>query len=116
MQKGACRSDQLRHFFPAENGRQLTRTFGIRYFLQRPMPLQHAHEEKSQPGYPLRYGIRLQLAFAEQISLIVANMLQTQLIGRAVKITCEILDRPNVNSSGILAVITTLEFIEHRFA
>src|ERR1039457_6790933 len=43
-------------------------------------------------------------------------MLRTELVGRTLKITREVLDRLDVAVSGSLSVIATLEFLEHHFA
>src|ERR1035441_7241355 len=48
--------------------------------------------------------------------LVLTDVLRTELVGRALKITREVLDRLDVAVSGSLSVIATLEFLEHHFA
>jgi Phage integrase, N-terminal SAM-like domain len=51
-----------------------------------------------------------------RILLVLADVLRSELIRRAPKVTREILDGSDVAAYGSLSVITTLEFLEHHFA
>ena len=72
--------------------------------------------EEPQSREPLRHGGCSQLSLAEQIRLVLANVLRSELIRRATKVTRKIFDRLDVAVDGSLSVITTLEFFEHHFA
>src|SRR5204863_2938758 len=72
--------------------------------------------EEPQRREPLCHGGRSELSLAEQICLVLADVLRSQLIRRAPKVTRKILDRLDVAVYGSLSVITTLEFFEHHFA
>ena len=48
--------------------------------------------------------------------MVLTDVLRTELVGRALKITREVLDRLDVAVFGSLGVITTLEFLEHHFS
>src|SRR5260370_38852476 len=50
------------------------------------------------------------------IRLVLADVLRSELIRRAPKVTREIFDRLDVAVYGSLCVLTTLEFFEHHFA
>src|SRR6202011_4323624 len=57
-----------------------------------------------------------ELPLAEQIRLVLTDVLRTELVGRALEITREIFDCLDVKTCCSLSVITTLEFLEHHFA
>src|ERR1700684_1436142 len=59
---------------------------------------------------------RCRVFVAEQIRLVLADVLRSELIRWAPEITREIFDRLDVAVYGSLSVITTLEFLEHHFA
>src|SRR5271166_5232677 len=53
---------------------------------------------------------------AEQMGLVMADVLGTELVARALEVTREIFDGLEVDAGRSLGVITTLEFLEHHFA
>ena len=56
----------------------------------------------------------MQVAHAEQVSLILANVLGGEFIERLSEITAQVAERQQVGPNGILRIITTLELFEHR--
>jgi hypothetical protein len=90
--------------------------FGYGVSATPPSFLDRLCEEEPQCRKPLRHGGCGQLSLAEQIRLVLANVFRSELIGRAVKVPREILERLDVAVDGSLSVITTLEFFEHHFA
>ena len=61
-------------------------------------------------------AVWFELARSKSMRLVVADMIQRKLIGRAVKILGEIGHSMQVCSWRILGVIPTLELIEHHFS
>jgi hypothetical protein len=53
---------------------------------------------------------------AEELRLVLADVLRSQAIGRAVEVLSKALDEANVTPRGSLRVMTTLEFLQHHFA
>jgi hypothetical protein len=56
------------------------------------------------------------LAIAEQMNLILANMVWSELIGRPAEILDELLYRMYVGTNGVGRVVTALELIQHPLA
>jgi hypothetical protein len=52
----------------------------------------------------------------EELGLVLADVLRSQLLGRAVDVLGEALDEANVTLCGSLRVMTSLEFFHHDFA
>jgi hypothetical protein len=50
------------------------------------------------------------------MGLVLPDVLQAQTVGRSFEIASELLDRVQVNASGNLGHIATLEFLQHQFA
>src|SRR5579864_843453 len=57
-----------------------------------------------------------QFVHPEELGLVLADVLRSQAIGRAVEVLGEALDEANVTLCGSLRVMTTLEFFQHHFA
>src|SRR5271169_3481552 len=53
---------------------------------------------------------------AEQIGLVMADVLRTELVGRALEVTRGIVYGLQVDAGCSPSVITTIEFLEHHFA
>jgi len=81
-----------------------------------PRSFEHGDEEKAEGRQPYGYSGGFQFPDAEQMRLVVADVVEAELLGGAVEVFGELLDTQQVGSSGSLGVITTLEFIEHRFS
>jgi hypothetical protein len=52
----------------------------------------------------------------EELGLVLADVLRSQAIGRAVEVLSKPLDQANVALRGSFRVMTTLEFFQHHFA
>jgi hypothetical protein len=57
-----------------------------------------------------------QFVQGEELRLVLADVLRSQAIGRAVEVLSEALDKANVTPRGSLRIMTTLEFFQHHFA
>jgi hypothetical protein len=57
-----------------------------------------------------------QLLLFEQVDLVLADMLDAELIGRAVKTLGELPDGADVSACGSLGVVTALEFLKYLFS
>jgi hypothetical protein len=73
---------------------------------------------KKNRNAPVRliHCVRIQLAFAEQIRLVLADIFRIELIGWTLEVTCQVRDRGHIRTYSTLRVITTLEFLEHYFS
>src|ERR1019366_2718571 len=116
MKPSLGRVDEGGHFFRAQDAGQWSRLLRVRCIGHAPGFLDRLCVEEPQSRKSLRHAGCGQLSFAEQIRLVLANVLRSELIRRAVKVTRKILDRLDVAVDGSLRIITTLEFFEHHFA
>jgi hypothetical protein len=57
-----------------------------------------------------------QFVHGEELGLVLADVLRSQAMGRAVEVLGEPLDEANVTLCGSLRVMTTLEFLQPHFA
>ena len=57
-----------------------------------------------------------QFVHSEELRLVLADVLRSQAIGRAVEVLSKALDEANVTARSSLRVMTTLEFFQHHFA
>ena len=57
-----------------------------------------------------------ELAVPKEMDRVFADVVRPELIRRAPKVFCEILDCVDVRPHGILRVVTTLEFIQHQLS
>src|ERR1700756_98475 len=108
--------DEVGDFFGAQDAGQMSRFLWIRCLGHAPGFLNRPRVEESQSRESLRHRGRSKLSFAEQIRLVLADVLRSELIRRSPEITREIFDGLDVAVYGRLSVITTLEFFEHHFA
>jgi hypothetical protein len=116
MKPSLGRVDEVRHFFRAQVAGQGAGLLRIRGRGYAPGFLDRLRVEEPQSRRSLRHGGGGQLSLAEQIRLVLANVLRSELIRRAVKVPRKILNRLDVAVDSSLSVITTLEFFEHHFA
>src|ERR1019366_3795118 len=116
VKRSLGRVDEGGHFFRAQDAGQGSRLLRIRCIGHAPGFLDRLPVEEPQSREPLRHGGCGQLSLAEQIRLVLADVLRSELIRRASKVTREIFDRLDIAVDGSLSVITTLEFFEHHFA
>jgi len=80
------RVDQPRDFFLAQDRGQVNHLFRIRSLGHAPGLAQRLAEEEPQGRQPLCHGVRGQLSPGEQLRLIFAHLLGTQLVGWTVEI------------------------------
>jgi hypothetical protein len=84
--------------------------------LQHVVTLESLYEEESQCRHSLHDGSRAELPLLQEITLKSPDVIWTKLIRRAVEILGELPDCQQIRPYGSLRVITTLEFLQHRFA
>src|SRR5271166_1687849 len=116
MKSSLGRVDEEGNFFWAQDAGQVSCLLRIRCIGHAPCLLNGLDEEEAQPGQPLRDSTCGEFPLAEQIRLILADVLRTELIRRTLEVTREIFDGLQVDAGCSLGVITTLEFFEHHFA
>jgi len=75
--------------------------------------LERAHEEETQYGNLAYDGPDGQLPLLEQIGLIGAQMLQSKLVRRLVKVAGELFDRPDIVPGCRISIVAALEFFQH---
>src|SRR5579859_6536627 len=115
--EGSRRSlDELCDFFLAENGRQAIALLGIRSVGNAPGPLERLDVEEAQGAEMVGHRTGSQFVKSEELRLVLADVLRSQAIGRAVEVLSKALDQTNVTLCGSLRVMTTLEFFQHYFA
>ena len=78
--------------------------------------MQRAHEEEPQCGHVVLDGSRAELELPEQIGLVAAQMIRTELVRRLVEVLCEPLDETQIAPRRAGRVVATLELFEHHFA
>ena len=79
-----------------------------------PRLLQRPDVEEPDPAQVLDDGVGLKLSFAEQIRLVLANVIRPELVGRAVEVARILVDGPEISSRCAGGVVSTLEFFEHQ--
>src|ERR1017187_4064093 len=92
--------DELRDFFLAQYRGQVLHFLGIGRLRYTPGSLQSLNEEETQSGQPLGNAARRQLSLAEQIGLVLADVLGTQAIRRTMKVVGKILHLADVTLDG----------------
>ena len=85
----------------------------VRYGIGRKPPLQRAHKEESQRGHLSDHGIRLQVPLAQQVGLVLTNMLRTEWLAEESR---EPLDSADIGAGSCWREVTSLEFLQHHFA
>jgi hypothetical protein len=73
-------------------------------------------KEKAQGRYSLANAVGRKFSFSQQMDLILANVLRSQLVGGTTKVLGELPQDEGVGLYGILGVISTLELIQHPFS
>ena len=59
-------------------------------------------------------GVGLKLSFAEQIRLVLADVIRPELVGRTVEVTRIFVDGPEISARCAGGVVSTLELLEHQ--
>src|SRR5229473_2360684 len=116
MKGSASCIDESRHFFLAEDRRNVLGSFRIGGLGCAPALLESLGIEEPQSRKIYRNGARRQLALLEQFCLIFANLLQAQTVWRTLEASREIFHYTDVTAYGSFSVIATLEFLQHHFS
>src|SRR6266849_7684067 len=116
MKRSASPIDESRHFFLAQDRRNVLGSFRIGGLGCAPALLESLGIEEPQSRKIDRNGARRQLALLEQFRLVFANLLGAQTVWRTLEASREIFHYPNVTAYGSFSVITTLEFLQHHFS
>jgi hypothetical protein len=102
--------DELCDFFLTENGGQAIALLGIRSVGNAPGPLERLDVEEAQGAEMVGHRTGSQFVHPEELGLVLADVLRSQAIGRAVEVLGEALNEANVTLCGSLRVMTTLSF------
>jgi len=87
MKPSLGRIDEVGNFFWAQDaGQATTRLLRIRCFGHAPCSLHGLSEKETQRGQPLRDGACGELLLAEEICLVLTDVLRTKLVGRAFEV------------------------------
>src|SRR5436853_5861309 len=115
--EGSRRSlDELCYFFLTENRGQAIALLGIGSFGNAPGPLERLDVKEAQGAEMVGHRTGSQFVPGEELRLVLADVLRSKAIGRAVEVLGEPLDEANVTPRGSLRIMTTLEFFQHHFA
>ncbi len=85
----------------------------IRGLGRTPAPLQHLDVKEAQRRQPLRHRVRGQPSGAEHRRLVLADMLQTKLIGWTMEVLGMMLNRADVGANGRLGIVAPHQLFEH---
>src|SRR5665213_2767357 len=80
------------------------------------MAVKRAHEEEPQCGHVVFDASRAELEFPEQVGLVAAQIIRTELVRRLAEVLCEPLDEAHVTARRLCGIVAALEFFEHHFA
>jgi hypothetical protein len=116
LKQAAAGVDQPCDFFLAEDVGQLLPRLGIGQILAELMATKRADEEEPQCGHVVLYGSRAELKLREQIGLVAAQMIRTELVRRLVEVFGEPLNETQITPRCAGRVVATLELLEHHFA
>ncbi len=114
LERRAGSFDEPGYFLLTENGRQPQNLLRVWRQFRAPRLLQRSDVEEPQCPEPLCDAVGRQFSFAEQICLVLADVIGTELIRRTVEIPSKVLHRTQVSPSGRRGVISTLEFLQHH--
>src|SRR3990172_9478359 len=115
MKGSASRVDEPCDFVLAQYRRQAN-LLGVGSLGHAPRPLECLDEEKPQSSQVLGNAARRELSLAEQMGLILPDVLGPQPVRRTVEVAGKISDRADVAACGPRRVVATLEFFEHHLA
>src|SRR6266568_8196283 len=94
----------------------MQRLLRIRRQVRAPRLFQRFDIEESDSAEMMDNGVGLELPFAEQIRLILADVIRTQLVGIALEISREIFNCTEIGARCAGRVVSTLEFLEHQLS
>src|SRR3984885_4067502 len=106
--------DETVDFLSAEDGRKMDHLLRVRRQIRTPRLLQRPDVEETDSAQMLDDGVGLKLSFAEQIRLVLADVIRPELIRRAVEVARILVDSPEISSRCAGGVVSTLEFFEHQ--
>src|SRR5258708_5885698 len=89
---------------------------GKRNRIRKVGPAERLDEQEPQCRCLSFDGARRELPIAEQMNLVLANVVRPQPIRRPAKIPGELLDRMDIGPYGVRRVVATLELIQHHLA
>src|SRR5262249_42896496 len=105
-----------RHFFLAQHGWQLFRTFGRWQIFSLIRPPQCLDEEETECAIRATMVLTAKLTVMDQVKLILPNMLLVEPIRTLAEESGKILDCMQIAFDCKLRVITTLEFFQYPFS
>ena len=108
--------DETVDFLPAENGWQMEHLLRVRRQVCTPRLLQRPDVEEADSAEMLDNGVGLELPFAEQIRLVLADVIRPELVRRTVEVARKLVNGPEISVRGAGSVISTLEFLEHQLS
>ena len=116
LEQAAAGLDETRHFLPAEDVGQLPAHLGIRKELTELVAVERAYEKEPQCGHVVLNRSRAEFSLLEQIGLVTAQMVGTELVRGLAEMLREPFDETQITPDRPGAVVATLELFEHDFA
>src|SRR5882724_355840 len=108
--------DETVDLLPAENGRQMEHLLRVRGKVRTPRLLQRPDVEEADSAEMLDNGVGVILPFAEQICLVLADVIRSKLVGTTVEVARKLVNGSEISADGAGSVISTLEFLEHHLS
>jgi hypothetical protein len=108
--------DEPCHLLLTQDGWQALMALGKRNRIRQVGPAERLDEQEPQCRCLSFDGARRELPIAEQMNLVLANVVRPQPIRRPAKIPGELLDRMDIGPYGVRRVVATLELIQHHLA
>jgi len=100
----------------AEDRRQSSRRLGQRQVIALEGTSENLQIQEAKSAHLHHDAVGCQLLLFEKVDLVLPDMLNAELIGRAAEILRKLPDGANVSTCGSLRVVTALEFLEHLFS
>ena len=95
---------------------RLEHLFRIRGKVRTPRLLQCPDVEEANSAEMLDNSIGLKLLSAEQIRLVLADVIRPELVGRTMEVARKIGNGSEIGARGAGGIISTLEFLEHQLS
>jgi hypothetical protein len=109
LEQAAAGIDETRHFLPAQNVGQFLTHLGIGKELSELATVQRAYVKEPQCGTVVLNRSRAEFSLLEQISLVAAQVLGAELVGRLAEMLCKPLDEPQVVCVGESQWVTSCD-------
>jgi len=113
--RGVRRFDQPANLIRAPDHGQMNFLLRIGHLLA-PWAFQHLDIEEAQRPDSLVHRVLAEMLVTKQVDGIFADLLGPELIGGAVEITRQVLNRCQIDARGTLSVVATRDFIERHFS